>query len=119
MQSGAEVARALVAGRKRFDGIFCVTDTVAIGVLRGLADAGVRVPSGVKVIGFDNVEESAFTVPSLSSIDPDHERMARTAVSLLVRRIEGVPGRPRREFVSKFSVVERESTHASTVRACR
>jgi DNA-binding LacI/PurR family transcriptional regulator len=67
----------------------------------------------VKVIGFDNVEESAFMVPSLSSIDPDHERMARTAVSLLVRRIEGgVPGKPRREFVSKFSVVERESTHA-------
>jgi DNA-binding LacI/PurR family transcriptional regulator len=113
MQAGAEVARALVAGRKRFDGVFCVTDTVAIGVLRGLADAGVRVPSRVKVIGFDNVEESAFMVPSLSSIDPDHERMARTAVSLLVRRIEGgVPGKPRREFVSKFSVVERESTHA-------
>ena len=58
MQSGAEVARALVASRVRFDGIFCVTDTVAIGVLRGLADAGVRVPTRVKVIGFDNVEES-------------------------------------------------------------
>jgi len=111
MQSGAEVARALVASRKRFDGIFCVTDTVAIGVLRGLADAGVRVPARVKVIGFDNVEEGAFTVPSLSSIDPDHETMARTAVSLLVRRIEGgLPRKPRQEFVSKFSVVEREST---------
>ncbi len=113
MESGAEVARGLVASRKRFDGVFCVTDTVAIGVLRGLADAGVRVPSRVKVIGFDNVEESAFMVPSLSSIDPDHETMARTAVNLLVRRIEGgVPARPRREFVSKFAVVERESTHA-------
>ena len=106
------MARALVASRKGFDGVFCVTDTVAIGVLRGLADAGVRVPSRVKVIGFDNIDEGAFTVPSLSSIDPDHERMARTAVSLLVRRIEGgVAGKPRREFVSKFSVVERESTH--------
>ncbi len=93
MQSGGEVARALVASRKRFDGVFCVTDTVAIGVLRGLADAGVRVPSRVKVIGFDNIDEGAFTVPSLSSIDPDHERMARTAVSLLVRRIEGRRGR--------------------------
>jgi DNA-binding LacI/PurR family transcriptional regulator len=113
MRSGGEVARALVASRKRFDGVFCVTDTVAIGVLRGLADAGVRVPSRVKVIGFDNIDEGAFTVPSLSSIDPDHETMARTAVRLLVRRIEaGVAGKPRREFVSKFSVVERESTHA-------
>jgi DNA-binding LacI/PurR family transcriptional regulator len=65
----------------------------------------------VKVIGFDNVDEGAFTVPSLSSIDPDHETMARTAVKLLVRRIKGgVPGESRQEFVSKFSVVEREST---------
>ena len=112
MQSGAEVARALAASRQRFDGVFCVTDTIAIGVLRGLADAGVRVPSRVKVIGFDNIDEGAFTVPSLSSIDPDHDVMARTAVRLLVRRIEGgKPGRPRQEFVSKFSVVERESTH--------
>jgi DNA-binding LacI/PurR family transcriptional regulator len=111
MQSGAEVARALAASRKRVDGIFCVTDTIAIGVLRGLADAGVKVPSKVKVIGFDNVDEGAFTVPSLSSIDPDHETMARTAVKLLVRRIKGgVPGESRQEFVSKFSVVEREST---------
>ena len=57
MQSGAEVARALAASRKRFDGIFCVTDTIAIGVLRGLAYAGVKVPLRVKVIGFDNVDE--------------------------------------------------------------
>jgi DNA-binding LacI/PurR family transcriptional regulator len=113
MQSGAEAARALVAGRKRFDGVFCVTDTIAIGVLRGLADAGVSVPSKVKVIGFDNIDEGAFAVPSLSSIDPDHDMMARTAVRFLVRRIDGgLPGRPRREFVSRFSVVERESTHA-------
>ncbi len=113
MQSGAEVARGLVATRRRFDGVFCVTDTVAIGVLRGLADAGVRVPSRVKVIGFDNIDEGAFTVPSLSSIDPDHDVMARTAVKLLVRRMEGsAPGMPRREFVSKFSVVARDSTHA-------
>ena len=111
MQSGAEVARALAASRKRFDGIFCVTDTIAIGVLRGLADAGVKVPSRVKVIGFDNVDEGAFTVPSLSSIDPDHETMARTAVSLLVRRMKGgVHGEPPQEFVSKFWLVEREST---------
>ncbi len=87
MQSGAEVARALAAGGKLFDGIFCVTDTIAIGVLRGLADAGVKVPSDVKVIGFDNIDEGGYTVPSLSSIDPDHAVMARTAVSLLVRRI--------------------------------
>ena len=111
MQSGAEAVKTLVTAGEEFDGVFCVTDTIAIGVLRGLADLGVSVPSSVKVIGFDNVEECNFTVPSLSSVDPDHELMARTAVSLLIRRIDdGTPGHDHQEFVSNFTVVEREST---------
>ena len=113
MQSGSEAVKSLVAGGEKFDGVFCVTDTIAIGVIRGLADLGVNVPDSVKVIGFDNVEECNFTVPSLSSVDPDHELMARTAVSLLIRRMdEGTPGRDHQEFVSNFTVVERESTSA-------
>ncbi|MEU9441642.1 LacI family DNA-binding transcriptional regulator [Streptomyces sp. NPDC048304] len=111
MEAGAREARAMVAGGLDFDGVFCVTDTVAMGVLRGLADAGVRVPEQVKVIGFDNVDESAFLVPSLSTVDPDHDLMAERAVALLVARL-GSAGRPadREEFVGPFSLVIREST---------
>ncbi|MBE1490835.1 LacI family DNA-binding transcriptional regulator [Plantactinospora soyae] len=111
MRAGAERIRAMRDGGADFDGVFCVTDTVAVGVLRGLADLGIRVPDEVKVIGFDNVEEGEFLVPSLSTIDPDHVMMATRAVDLLVRRIEGstsVDGHE--EFVSHFSLVAREST---------
>ncbi|WP_405670800.1 substrate-binding domain-containing protein [Streptomyces canus] len=87
MRAGARRAREMVESGLGFDGVFCVTDTVAMGVLRGLADAGVRVPEQVKVIGFDNVESSEFLVPSLSTIDPDHGAMAERAVALLARRI--------------------------------
>lgn len=101
----------MVEGGLAFDGVFCVTDTVAMGVLRGLADAGVRVPEQVRVIGFDNVTGSAFLVPSLSTVDPNHDAMAERAVGLLVRRIERTaPGPEPEEFVSHFSVVAREST---------
>jgi DNA-binding LacI/PurR family transcriptional regulator len=111
MAEGARCARDMVASGLDFDGVFCVTDTVAMGVLRGLADAGVRVPEQVKVMGFDDVPESAFLVPSLSTVDPDHDTMAERAVSLLVRRIEQTGARPEpEEFVSRFSVVAREST---------
>ncbi|MER5216220.1 LacI family DNA-binding transcriptional regulator [Streptomyces sp. NPDC002838] len=111
MRAGARRAREMVESGLDFDGVFCVTDTVAMGVLRGLADAGVPVPEQVKVIGFDNVEESEFLVPSLSTIDPDHDVMARRAVDLLARRIEQTePGSDREEFVGDFSVVIREST---------
>ncbi|MFG2125165.1 LacI family DNA-binding transcriptional regulator [Streptomyces sp. NPDC048710] len=111
MDAAARRARAMAADGLRFDGVFCVTDTVAMGALRGLADAGVRVPGQVKVIGFDNVDESAFLVPSLSTVDPDHDLMAERAVALLAARI-GRAGPPvdQEEFVSGFSLVVREST---------
>ncbi|OLZ61946.1 LacI family transcriptional regulator [Streptomyces sp. IMTB 2501] len=111
MAEGARQARAMVAGGLDVDGVFCVTDTVAMGVLRALADAGVRVPERVKVIGFDNVDESAFLVPSLSTVDPDHDLMAERAVALLAARL-GSAGPPadREEFVGPFSLVIREST---------
>ncbi len=108
MEAAAGRVRAMVAGGLDFDGLFCLTDTAAIGALRGLADAGVRVPSQVKVIGFDNIDEGRFLVPSLSTVDPDHAAMAERAVALLSRRIDG-DGGPE-EFVSGFSVIAREST---------
>jgi DNA-binding LacI/PurR family transcriptional regulator len=111
LASGAEAVHRLAESGVEVDGIFCVTDTVATGVLRGLADRDVHAPAQIRVIGFDNVPGSEYTVPSLSSVDPDHDFMARTAVDLLVRRIEGRADRAvHRDVIGPFHVVEREST---------
>ncbi|MCX5425934.1 LacI family DNA-binding transcriptional regulator [Streptomyces sp. NBC_00078] len=111
MRAGAQRAREMVESGLGFDGAFCVTDTLAMGVQRGLADVEVQVPEQVKVIGFDNVESSEFLVPSLSTIDPDHGAMAERAVALLARRIgQAELPQDREEFVSHFSLVVREST---------
>jgi DNA-binding LacI/PurR family transcriptional regulator len=111
MREGAQRAREMVESGLDFDGVFCVTDSLAMGVLRGLADHRIRVPDQVKVIGFDNVSGSEFFIPSLSTVDPDHDGMAERAVDLLIRRIEqaGPPTR-HRDFVGDFSLVIREST---------
>lgn len=111
MEVGAATIRGLLERGLEFDGVFGITDSVATGALRGLIEAGVRVPEDVKVIGFDNVAEDRFLNPSLSSIDPDHDLMARTAVELLVRRM--LPRHrddPPQEFVSRFTVMARESS---------
>lgn len=111
MCEGAERAREMAESGLDFDGVFCVTDSLAMGVLRGLADTGVRVPDRVKVIGFDNVTESEYLIPSLSTVDPDHDGMAERAVDLLVRRIEeSEPSTRHRDVVGDFSLVIREST---------
>ncbi|MCD9880755.1 LacI family DNA-binding transcriptional regulator [Streptomyces guryensis] len=111
MREGAERAREMANGGLDFDGVFCVTDSLAMGVLRGLADVGARVPDQVKVIGFDNVPESEFLIPSLSSVDPDHDGMAERAVDLLIGRIEQTePPTRHQDVVGGFSLVIREST---------
>ncbi|WP_263972916.1 LacI family DNA-binding transcriptional regulator [Streptomyces canus] len=111
MREGAQRARVMARSGLDFDGVFCITDSLAMGVLRGLADAGIQVPEQVKVIGFDNVSESEFFIPSLSTVDPDHDGMAERAVDLLTRRIEQIqPSTGHRDLVGDFSLVVREST---------
>jgi DNA-binding LacI/PurR family transcriptional regulator len=110
-QSGATATRELLADDVEFDAIFALNDTLGLGVLRALDEAGVRVPEDVAVIGFDNVEEARFSVPSMSSVDPGRMEIARLAVDLLIERInEKGPRRPPRTVRPDFRVVRREST---------
>ncbi|WP_432497675.1 LacI family DNA-binding transcriptional regulator [Kineococcus gypseus] len=108
-EAGVRCARRLLELPERPDGVFCVTDTLAFGVLRGLADHAVRVPEDVLVVGFDDVEDARYLVPSLSSVAPDLDVLVGEAVRLLTRRIAD-PAAPAQEVTVPFTVVEREST---------
>lgn len=92
------------------DGILCVTDSLALGVIRGLADVGVRVPDDVKVIGFDGLSVDDVMVPSLSSVEIDMDDYVGKAVGMLVDRIEGRYDGPPRRVEARFAVVPRESS---------
>ena len=107
--AGAQCARELLRLPELPDGIFCATDTLAFGVVRGLVDHGVRVPDDVLVIGFDDVEDARYHIPSLSSVAPDHAAIVAESVRLLTRRIADPSAAPRDVTVS-FELVEREST---------
>lgn len=109
MEAGRDAAYRLVDSGLEVDGLVAVTDTVAAGVLRGLADRGLRVPGDVRLIGFDDVPQSRFLVPSLSSVAPDHRWMAEQAVELVVQRIHA-PLRPTGQYVAPFELMIREST---------
>lgn len=105
---GALAMNRLLDETERPDAVFCFNDTLAFGALHALAERGVRVPEEIAVIGFDNVAGSAFTNPSLSTIDPGRPQIAKTAVSLLARRFGGVESPPT-EVVADFSLVVRRS----------
>lgn len=117
-ETGASAARRLVEDGVEFDGIFALNDTLGLGVLRALGEFGVRVPEEVAVIGFDDIDESRFSVPSLSSVDPGRDEIAEIAVELLLERIgEKDERRPPRLVKPDFRIVARESTGGVDARA--
>ena len=96
-ESGRALAAELMDRPDPPDAVFCFNDLLALGAMRGLHDLGVRVPDDVAVVGFDDIEESRFSVPSLTTIAPDKDAIAREAIARLARRLDSAPaGNPRR-----------------------
>src|SRR3546814_3638685 len=80
---GAAAARTILEDDLRPDGIFAFNDLLALGAMHVLVTAGVRVPQDVAVIGFDDIDESRYSTPALSSVSPDTAALARKAIDLL------------------------------------
>src|SRR5205823_6488418 len=95
LQDGYDAIRSLLDRGTGFDAVFALTDVVAMGALRALADAGLRVPDDVHVVGFDDIDEAAYLVPSLSTVNPGHDEMADRITALLTAQItDGPTGDP-------------------------
>jgi DNA-binding LacI/PurR family transcriptional regulator len=107
---GVSATRRLLAGGVRPDAIFAFNDVLAFGVLRALYEAGIRVPDDVAVVGFDDVEEGRFSLPTLTTIAPDKHEIARCAVANLIERMNGGAAAPPRDVVVAHNLVPREST---------
>lgn len=69
--------------------VFCLSDLLAVGALTRLAEAGLQVPRDVSLVGFDDIEEVHYTVPALTTVNPDRAAVAEHAVRLLVARLDG------------------------------
>jgi DNA-binding LacI/PurR family transcriptional regulator len=106
---GAHAMSRLLDERRPVDAVFCFTDELALGAMRTLAERGLRVPDDVAVVGFDDIEDGRYGVPSLTTIAPDKEEIARLAVECLADRLEE-PGGPGRDLVAGHRLVPRESS---------
>lgn len=70
------------------DAIVCASDLLAIGAIQWLHQNNVSVPDDIAVTGFDNIDESAFTVPPLTTIHVHKQVMGELAAERIVKRIE-------------------------------
>lgn len=108
--SGAAAVRTLFDQPDPPDGLFCFSDELAAGALRALSEMGVGVPGRVSVVGFDDIDESAFSTPSLTSIRPDTTAVATAALGMLTERIRGSGLGPRDVRVGHQLIARESST---------
>lgn len=86
-ESGYRIGRELAA-RDDVTAVFASNDHMALGVMRAMHEAGRDIPGTVSVVGFDDVPESAFFFPPLTTIHQDFEEIGRQCVSLLLDQIQ-------------------------------
>ena len=73
----------LIAGELP-DAVFAISDLQAIGILRALHEAGVRVPEDVAIVSFDGTSESEYSWPALTVVRQPIAAMARAAVAAVL-----------------------------------
>jgi len=109
-ETGHEGMRRLLQLRPVLDGVFCYSDPVAIGAIKAVMDAGLRVPQDVSVVGAGNVHYSDLLAVPLTTVDQGTCEMGARAAELLMDRILlKRSARPQKILISP-KLVEREST---------
>ena len=86
--SGEQAFIHLTAAFPDMDAIFVANDQMALGVFREVIRRGIRVPGQLAVIGFDNIPESAYFYPSLTTIYQDLQLLGGQAVQSIVEMIQ-------------------------------
>jgi DNA-binding LacI/PurR family transcriptional regulator len=74
--------------------IQCFNDLTAVGLMRGLQEAGVRVPQDVSVVGFDNIDLAAYLNPPLTTYDQPRYELGVEAAQLMLCMLRAAPGSP-------------------------
>jgi LacI family transcriptional regulator len=82
VSGGYEAMSKLLANPIRPDGLFCFNDPSALGAMRALLDAGLRIPENVAVIGCGNISYSDFLRVPLSTVDQDSTQIGTEAAQL-------------------------------------
>lgn len=90
-QAGFEAVRTLIARGARFDALFAASDTIAIGALAALAEAGLDVPGDVALVGFDDIPAASLTHPPLTTIAQNYLAAGEVLVDTLLARIRDEP----------------------------
>ncbi|WP_116245853.1 LacI family DNA-binding transcriptional regulator [Nocardiopsis sp. FIRDI 009] len=110
---GERAVDAVLAGgpRQRPQAVFCANDQLALGLMKGLGQRGVRVPEDISIVGYDNVDFADLVHPGLTSVAQPKYELGRSAMRLLGSELDDPGHRHERVWFTPELVV-RGSTAA-------
>jgi DNA-binding LacI/PurR family transcriptional regulator len=109
-QPGYLATKSLLAASEPFTALFTFNDISAIGAMRALTEAGLRVPENVSVVGFDDIQSAGYQNPGLTTVRQPLREMGRTAAEILVKRINRPGSEIHHQHVVEPELVVRETT---------
>ncbi len=87
-EPGYEATKKLLGSGEPFTALFAFNDMSAMGAIRALREAKLRVPDDVSVVGFDDIQSAAYQNPGLTTVRQPLREMGRTAAETLLKRIQ-------------------------------
>ncbi len=107
---GYDAARRLLETGEPFTALFTFNDISAIGAIRAIREAGLRVPEDISIIGFDDIPSAAFQNPGLTTIRQPLRTMATLAVEHILSRIRSKADSISEEIQVEPELIVRNST---------
>jgi LacI family repressor for deo operon, udp, cdd, tsx, nupC, and nupG len=108
LEAGVRVGESVLARRVHPGAVFCSNDEMAIGLMRTLISAGVRVPEDISVAGFDDIEFAAVVEPPLTTIHQPRRELGQAGAAVLLDVMSGRKAQPRVRLAT--GIVVRAST---------
>ncbi len=108
-ENGYVAMQTLLERRDEFTAVCCQTDQVALGAMKAIYDAGLRVPDDISVTGYDDRFDAAYYTPALTTVRQDMLVLGKMALDMLVARIE-TPTLPVSVRILTPDLIVREST---------
>jgi LacI family transcriptional regulator len=117
--SGALAIEKLFDQYPDMDSVFVANDQMALSVMQFFAERNIRIPSDIGVVGFDNIAESAFFSPALTTVQQDQHKVAQLAVAEVIKIIESGwqeldPVKPKPIILPPTLIVRQSSIHNLT-----
>jgi DNA-binding LacI/PurR family transcriptional regulator len=84
---GFEAGVTVSKMKKRPTAVFCANDHLALGMIKAFNEAGIDVPGDISIIGFDNIPESGYLIPGLTTVNQSFDEIGNKAISRMLHQL--------------------------------